>query len=112
MIKNKSTNKVLVNKSKLCKFNWCKARGLMFSKQKKDFGLIFEFKKLNFISLHMFFVFYPIDVLFLDEDKTLVEKKVNFKPFTFYKSKKKVKYIIELPIKTGNKVNIGDKINF
>ena len=37
----------------------------------------------------MLFVFYPIDVLFLDKNNIVVDKKDNFKPFTLYNSKKK-----------------------
>lgn len=62
----------------------------------------------------MFFVFYPIDVLFLDKNKIVVGKKENFRPFTFYKPKKKAMYAIELPnaaIKR-TKTGIGDKIKF
>ena len=62
----------------------------------------------------MFFVFYPIDVLFLDKNKIVADKKENFKPFAFYKSKKKAMYAIELPNETikKTKTEIGDKIEF
>ena len=62
----------------------------------------------------MFFVFYPIDVLFLDKNKVVVDKKENFKPFAFYNSKRKAMYEIELPNGTirKTKTNIGDKIKY
>ena len=62
----------------------------------------------------MLFVFYPIDVLFLDKNKFVADKKENFMPFTFYKSKKKAMYAIELPngVIKKTKTNIGDKIKF
>ena len=44
----------------------------------------------------MFFVFYPIDVLILDENKKVVEIKRNFKPFTVWNSKEKGKYVVEI----------------
>ena len=44
----------------------------------------------------MFFVFYPIDVLIVGADMKIKEIKRNFKPFTFWSSKEKGKYIIEL----------------
>ena len=85
--------------------------GLMFSKKQKK-SLIFKFNKEIIIHLHMFFVFYPIDVLFLDKNKIVVDIKENFKPFTFYKSKKKAMYAVELPngIIKRTKTEIGDKI--
>jgi len=62
----------------------------------------------------MFFVFYPIDVLFLDKNKIVVEMKENFAPFSFYNPKNKSKYIIELPKNTikETKTKLGDKIEF
>ncbi len=80
----------------------------MFSKKRI---LVFEFDKEKYHSLHMFFVFFPIDVIFLDKNKRVVEIKKNFKPFTIYNSKKKAKYIIEIPAgRIQDKVNIGDKV--
>ncbi|MBW2978425.1 DUF192 domain-containing protein [Candidatus Woesearchaeota archaeon] len=92
---------------KICKSVWGKSRGLMFSKKK---NLVFIFNKEKRIPLHMFFVFYPIDVLFLDKNKRIVEIKKNFKPFSFYTSKNKAKYVAELT--EEHKFKIGDKIDF
>ena len=85
----------------------------MFSK-KQNKALIFKFDKEKIISLHMLFVFYPIDVLFLGKNKTVVDKKENFRPFTFYKSRKKAVYAVELPHGTikKTKTGAGDKIKF
>ena len=87
--------------------------GLMFSRNKNT-ALIFKFNKEQIILLHMLFVFYPIDVLFLNKNKIVVDKKENFMPFAFYKSKKKAMYVIELPFGTikKTKTGIGDKIEF
>ena len=62
----------------------------------------------------MIFVFYPIDVLFLDKNKIVVDKKENFRPFTFCNSRKKSQYAVELPngIIKKTKTEMGDKIKF
>ena len=63
------------------------------------------------IALHNFFVFYPIEVLVLDEDKKVIEVKKNFIPFTLWNSQKQGKYLIELGLKESKgKVNVGDKV--
>ena len=113
IIKNKTKNKIVVNDAKLCNTIFSKFIGLMLSK-KQNRALIFKFNKEKIIHLHMFFVFYPIDVLFLDKNKIVVDKKENFKPFTFYKSKKKAMYAVEMPNETIKKARteIGDKIRF
>ncbi len=83
----------------------------MFSKPKT---LIFDFGKEKIIPLHMLFVFFPIDVLFLDKNKKVAEIKENFKPFSFYNPKNKARYIIELPFNTikNSGTKSGDKISF
>ena len=85
----------------------------MFSK-KSDRVLIFKFSHEKIVPLHMIFVFYPIDVLFLDKNKIVTDLKENFMPFTFYTPKKKLKYVIELPNNTikNTGTEIGDRIFF
>ncbi len=114
MIKNKTRNIILVKNKKILSSVFSKVIGLMFSKKLIDTGYIFIFSKPRRIDLHMFFVFFPIDVIFLDENKKVIEIKENFKPFTFYISKSKAKYVIELPYETimKSKTNLEDFIEF
>ena len=88
-------------KYEVCKTPWGRARGLMFSKKK---NLLFVFDREQKISLHMWFVFFPIDVLFLNKNRKIIEIKKNFRPFVFYTSKKKAKYIVELTEKHNYKI--------
>ena len=83
----------------------------MFSSKK---NLIFEFPKEEIIPLHMWFVFFSIDVLFLDSKKKVLEIKADFKPFTFYTPKNKAKYVLELEKGIIGKTNTkpGDLISF
>lgn len=89
----------------IIKSSWGKAKGLMFSRMR---NLIFVFDEEKIISLHMLFVFFPIDVLFLDKDKRIIEIKRNFRPFTFYTSKNKAKYVVELTEK--HNYLLGEKL--
>ena len=111
-IKNKTKKTLLAKNAKLCKDILSKSLGLMFSSKARP--LIFTFKNEKIIPLHMLFVFYPIDVLFLDKNKTVTETKENFRPFTFYTPKNNAMYVIELPENTikQTKTKIGDKIKF
>lgn len=111
MIRNK-TQKTIVSKQPIfCKSIWCKASGLMFSRQK---DLIFIFNKPQKVSLHMFFVFYPIDVLYADQDKKVVELKESFNPFTTYHPQQKASYVIELQSGTiqKTKTKLNDILEF
>ena len=84
-------------------------RGLMFRLEKKN--LIMYLTKEMKAYLHMFFVFYPIDVLLLDKNKKVIEIKENFKPFREWHSKNKGHYIIELG-KEHLEVSVGDILEF
>ncbi|MEK6984041.1 MAG: DUF192 domain-containing protein [Nanoarchaeota archaeon] len=112
-IKNATKNEIVSKSPVFIDDIFSKFVGLMFSKRQHK-GLIFRFRKEKVIALHMLFVFYPIDVLFLDENLIVVDKKENFKPFAFYTSRRKAMYAIELPNGTIKKTRteIGDKIKF
>ena len=111
-IKNITKKALLSENAKVCENIFSKAWGLMFSRKPK--ALVFIFKKEKIVPLHMLFVFFPIDVLFLDKNKEIVEIKEGLMPFAFYTPKKKSTYIIELPEGTikETKTNIGDRIGF
>lgn len=100
--------------------------GLMFKKQiKKNEGLLFVFKKqIKFtflMSFWMLFTYIPLDIIWIDENKKIVDIQKNTIPWgkktwiktltTVYTSKKPFKYALE--IKTNDvQVKIGDKVNF
>jgi len=110
-IRNLTRKTLLSENAKICKSALSKFIGMMFSRPR---ALVFAFKEEKITSLHMLFVFYPIDVLFLDKSKKIVEIKENFMPFSFYRPKNKALYIIELPEGTikKSKTGLGDKIGF
>jgi uncharacterized membrane protein (UPF0127 family) len=62
----------------------------------------------------MFFVFFPIDLIFLDGEMKVIEIKENFFPFTLYYSKNKASYVIELPAGTikSTMTEPGDRLEF
>ena len=111
LIKNLTSKKMIDSNARFCKTIFSKFIGLMFSK-KQMHSLVFKFDNEIIISLHMFFVFYPIDVIFLDKKNRVVDLKENFLPFTFYSSKKNAMYAIEMPKGTisNTATKIGDKI--
>lgn len=109
MIKNITKKTIVSRDKKILRDIFSKSIGLMFSK-KQDKALVFVFKKEQLHCIHMFFVFFPIDIIFLNEKKEVVEIKKSLRPFTVYHSRKMSKCFIETKIK--NKIDIGDKIGF
>lgn len=86
--------------------------GLRFHSKIEDVAYLFYFKFKQYVLLDMFFVFFSIDVVFLDDEFKILEIKENFKPFTFYGTKCKVNYVIELPLGYVKKygLKIGEKV--
>lgn len=92
-----------------------KTRGLMF-RRKFDKALLFTLKKKTRIgaAIHSLFVFFPFDVVWLDENKMIVDLKESVKPFSLnIFPKKECNYILELPEGLIKKYNlkIGKKIS-
>ena len=108
MITNKTTNKIISKKERVCTTLLSQIRGLMFRKKQ---NLIMIFPKERKISLHNFFVFYPLQIIILDKNKKVIEIKNNFKPFTFWNSSKKGKYLIEIG-KEKSLVSLNDQLLF
>ena len=83
--------------------------GLRFSKKKQPLLLVLN-KETRFNTvIDTFFVFYSIDILWLDKNMKIVDFRKNVKPFTFKIPKKKAKYIIEFSSRLNN-VKIGEKV--
>jgi uncharacterized membrane protein (UPF0127 family) len=110
MIKNKTKSFVIIEKAKLCRSVFSKAFGFMFRFKKPDYARVFIFNKERRADLHMLFVFFPIDVLFLDKNKKVADIKKNFMPFSYYMPKSKAMYVIELPVGVIGKTAMGDKV--
>lgn len=81
-----------------------KFKGLMFSKKK---NLLFKFTKPSIRPVHMFFVFFPITVAWLDSNFRVLEVRKAY-PFLIYIPNQKASYILELA--PYQKLKIGEKI--
>jgi len=99
--------KTLISRAEIANSNWQKCKGLMFSKQK---DILFNFRKDAFLKFHMVFVFYPIDIVFMDHNQRIVDIKKRFCPFTFYYSRAKSSHVLELKNGTIEKtgLELGD----
>ena len=112
-IKNLNANRIIALDSRTAESTLSRYLGLMFTRPKQS-ALILKFRDEKKISLHMAFVFYPIDVIFANGRKEVVDIKRNFEPFQVYSSPVKAMYAIELPAGTADKsrTKIKDKLSF
>jgi uncharacterized protein len=118
-----SKNFLIINRSKetnvahvdLANSFFSRLRGLMF-KGKIERGLILTIPKgrgRRGSGIHMFFMRIPLDVMFLDQNKKVVDL-VHLKPWQTYNPKKPARYVVELQegIIKSSKTEIGDEIDF
>jgi hypothetical protein len=108
LIRNERSDEVVSDDAEELTRSWQHVRGLMFS-PKRD--LVFTFPDERCRTLHMWFVFYMIDVVFLDASRTVVDVKRGFMPFRVYRSEVRSKYVVELPRGCGD-VRVGDTFVF
>lgn len=91
-------------------------KGLRFSKplkEKQAIILVAEKESITETMIDMIFVFFPIDVLWLDKDKRVVDLRRDIKPFTpLIIPSKPAKYVIELKEGMANNINVGDELKF
>ncbi len=71
-------------------------RGLMFRRKvPDDYAMVFVFPKPRNGSIHTLFMRFPIDVIFLNNDKIIIDI-ARLNPWTGYKHVRNVSYIIEM----------------
>jgi uncharacterized membrane protein (UPF0127 family) len=112
MIINKSTGQLLSKKSSWMNSFLTQSVGAMFRKN-LDKALIFPLGRpaKGRAAIHMFFVFTPLTVLWVNEAKVVVDKALA-QPFRAYSPDYDAKYVIELPPQIFNKVSVGDYLYF
>jgi uncharacterized membrane protein (UPF0127 family) len=105
---------ILAREVKYANNIFSRAIGLMFHKTiSKDFAMVFKLRKPMTVGVHMLFVVFAIDVIFLDEGKKVIGT-ATLKPWMDHKQMKGVKYLIEMhqgTIETHD-ISIGDILEF
>ena len=91
--------------------------GLMYRKKLlNNEGMLFIFPREKIIQLWMKNTYIPLDVIFISENKVIVDIKKNMEKLseTIVKSKVKSRYVLEFNAGLINKLNIeiGDKVLF
>jgi uncharacterized membrane protein (UPF0127 family) len=72
--------------------------GLMFRRREsvEDTAWVFDFRKQRSVSVTMWFVFFPIDILLLDEHRVVVELKNDVRPWSWSGFTRRGSYLVEL----------------
>ena len=93
MIINKTTGKRITDQEMICRTLLSQARGLMFRRKR---NLLMILPRERRVSLHMFFVFYPLDILIINGQGRIVEIKQNLQPFALWRARQRGKYVVEI----------------
>jgi uncharacterized membrane protein (UPF0127 family) len=114
-IHNLTQKNIALPKGRWCANGWLHFRGLMLQPSlPEDEGLIFVYRsssKTN-TTIHMFFVFFSIGVVWLDENLKVVDAKLA-KPWRpYYAPKAPAQYFIEAKPSILERVAIGDQLRF
>lgn len=113
---NITKNKTIIERTIIAESFFSQLKGLMFENPKNfDYALVFPLSMEGRFSasIHCLFVFFPIDVIFLDRDKKAVDMKKGIKPFTpFAMPVRPAKYFVELPAGKSTGVEIGDHLEW
>ena len=111
---DRTTGEILALEVKTADTFWGRLRGLMFRhKFPRGGAMLFKFQKPGRHSVHMFFVRFPIDLIYLNSDFRVVELRARLKPWRVYRPKTAASYLVELPAGTiaRSRVGIGHKIS-
>ena len=105
--------KVIAKKVEHADVDWKRFVGLMF---RKDFdgAMVFhlDMETRLMASIHMLFMWFPIDVLFLDSKKKVVDKAM-LRPWALnYTPKRPAKYVVELAAGRAKGVRLGDRVSW
>ena len=73
----------------------------------KDRAFLFHLNQKRKYSITMWFVFFAIDIILLDEQFKVIAIKKNLKPFTYYNPKLRFKYMIEI-LSANRNIKVDD----
>ncbi|MEK6854149.1 MAG: DUF192 domain-containing protein [Nanoarchaeota archaeon] len=112
-VKNVTRNTLIALRSRIADSAVSRAVGLMFSKPTQT-AMVLKFAKESAISLHTFFVFFPIDIILVDSMLNVVELLPRMPPFSTYSANQKARFVVEVPAGTiaKSKTRVGDRLTF
>lgn len=110
-VTNATKGTVVADDVRIAKSVWARFRGLMGRKSLSDGqGLLLD----PCSSVHMFFMRFPIDVVFLDRDNKVVKVAPHLKPYRAALGGKRSKKALELPAGSAEwaRIEPGDVLTF
>jgi uncharacterized membrane protein (UPF0127 family) len=115
MLRNLTTGETIAQRVVRCDTFWKRGRGLMFRRAlaEDEVYLFVEGREsVAQTTIHMFFVFFPIAVVWLDRDKGVVDKALA-RPFRpYYAPQSPAQFFVEGHPSLLELVRVGDQLGF
>jgi len=88
-----------------------------YEKLEENHGMLFEFEKTDYYGIWMKDVEFPIDVIWLDENRIVIDIEENMKPKSYptvFKPEKPALYVLEVPagFAADNEIERGQSAKF
>jgi uncharacterized membrane protein (UPF0127 family) len=113
MVENRTQGKLVLARVKWCKSFACRLRGLMFHRHlSPEEGLLLVENRASIAAtaIHMFFVFFPIAAIWLDDSFRVVDKTLALPFHPFYASRTPARYVLEAVPAVLDCVTINDQL--
>jgi uncharacterized membrane protein (UPF0127 family) len=115
VIRQASTGAVVLARARWCHSFWCRGRGLMFRRRlADDEGLLFVNRRatVQAAAIHMFFVFFPIAAVWLDDEGRVITATLARPWRPYYAPAAPARYLIEARPALLERVAVGDQLVF
>jgi len=99
----------LLARAKLCDTFLSESLGYMFRRPSGSFLFTLPWESRLFAAIHMFFVFFRLQAVWLDEEMRVVDVKTA-KPWRLYWPRKAARYLIETPSAGELPVTVGERL--
>lgn len=114
-VRNETQGRLLLSRVRRCDSFVCQLRGLMFRRRLGDdegLWLVGQRESRLATAIHMFFVFFPIAVIWVDRCGRVVDARLAHPFRPVYIARAPARDVLEGPPKLLEQVNIGDRLLF
>jgi len=115
MLVNRTRRETLLTRVYCCDTFWRRLRGVMFRRPlADDEGYLFVESRASIAAtaIHMFFVSFPIAVIWLDDDRRVVDKVLARPWRPYYAPRRPARYYLEAAPGLLERVTIGDELGW
>lgn len=111
LVRNETQNTILISEAKLAASFLTRLKGLLGADPlQPGQGLVLKGVK----SIHTLFMGFPLDVIYLDANKTVIRTDTNMVPYRLGPYLHQAAYVLELPVGAieSSHTSLGDQISF